>query len=93
MRTINELFLNWLVSALKNEADKLASKYPNTIPMVLDITRSQDELEKLIKNHHIVISLLPYAYHPSIAQFCIKYKINMVTASYLSKQMQDLQDA
>lgn len=82
-----------IVSALKNEADKLASKYPNTIPMVLDITRSQDELEKLIKNHHIVISLLPYAYHPSIAQFCIKYKINMVTASYLSKQMQDLQDA
>jgi hypothetical protein len=37
------------VSALKNEADKLASKYSNTIPMVLDIERSQEELEKLIK--------------------------------------------
>ena len=44
-----------LVSALKNEADKLASKYNNTIPIMLDIERSQEELEKLIKNHQIVI--------------------------------------
>lgn len=80
--------------------------------MVLDVTRSQDELEKLIKNHQIVIrceqnriikikyfiyheffSLLPYSFHPRIAELCIKYKINMVTASYLTKQMQELHDA
>ena len=46
---------SFLASALKNEADKLASKYPQTIPVVIDILRSQDELEKLIKNHQIVI--------------------------------------
>ena len=100
------------VSALKNEADKLASKYPQTYPVLLDISRSQDELEKLIKNHQIVIrlknylilnlksipkvfpnfSLLPYTYHPTIAELCIKYKVDMVTASYLSKAMQDLND-
>ncbi len=38
-------------------------------------------------------SLLPYAYHPMVAQICIKYKVNMVTASYLSKQMQELNEA
>ena len=37
-------------------------------------------------------SLLPYAYHPSVAELCIKYKVNMVTASYLSKPMMDLHD-
>lgn len=82
-----------VVSALKNEADKLGSKYTQTNAMVLDVTRSQEELEKLIKNHQVVISLLPYSFHPSIAQLCIKYKINMVTASYLTKQMQDLHDS
>jgi len=82
-----------LVSALKNEADKLASKYQNTYPILLDINRSQEELEKLIKNHQIVISLLPNNLHPSIAQLCIKHKVNMVTASYLSKPMQELNDA
>ena len=38
-------------------------------------------------------SLLPYTYHPFIAELCIKYKVNMVTASYLSKQMQELHEA
>ena len=81
------------MSALKNEADKLANKYPNTMPMLLDITRSNEELKKLIKDHNVVISLLPYTFHPSIAELCIKYKVNMVTASYLSKPMMDLHDA
>jgi alpha-aminoadipic semialdehyde synthase len=42
-------------SALKKEVDKLASKYGNIVPTILDVTRSQDELEKLIKNHQVVI--------------------------------------
>lgn len=81
-----------LVSAIKNEADKIAAKYSQTYPVSLDILRSPEELEKLIKNHQIVISLLPYAHHPTIAELCIKYKVNMVTASYLSKQMQELHE-
>lgn len=81
-----------LASALKNQADLLASKYSQTIPHLLDIERSQEELEKLIKSHQVVISLLPYSLHPRIAELCIKYKVNMVTASYLSKQMSDLDE-
>jgi alpha-aminoadipic semialdehyde synthase len=79
-------------SALKKEVDKLAAKYSQVVPTILDVTRSKEELEKLLKNHHIVISLLPYSFHPSIAELCIKYKVNMVTASYLTKPMQNLHD-
>ena len=79
-------------SALKKQVDKLASKYNQILPSIIDITRSQEELEKLIKNHQVVISLLPYSYHPVIAELCIKYKVNMVTASYLTKSMQNLHD-
>lgn len=67
-----------VVSALKNEADKLANKYKQTFPMLLDITRSRDDLEKLVKNHHIVISLLPYSHHASVAELCIKYKVKIL---------------
>lgn len=81
-----------IVSAIKNEADKVASKYAQACPVSLDVLRSPEELEKLIKNHQIVISLLPYVHHPTIAELCIKYRVNMVTASYLSKQMQDLHE-
>ncbi|RNA45143.1 alpha-aminoadipic semialdehyde mitochondrial [Brachionus plicatilis] len=82
-----------VVSALKKEADKIGSKYASANPVVLDVQRSEGELSKLIKNHDIVISLLPYVYHASIAEKCIKHKINMVTASYLSKEMKSLHDS
>lgn len=68
-----------VVSALKNEADKLANKYKQTSPVLLDVTRSRDELEKLVKSHQCVISLLPYTYHASVAELCIKYKVRAHT--------------
>uniref|UniRef100_A0A672RM51 Alpha-aminoadipic semialdehyde synthase, mitochondrial n=1 Tax=Sinocyclocheilus grahami TaxID=75366 RepID=A0A672RM51_SINGR len=67
------------------------SKYPNTIAVMLDITRQEGHLESLIKDHDIVISMLPYTFHPQVAKQCIKMKVNMVTASYLSPAMKELQ--
>lgn len=82
-----------LVSSIKSEADKLANKYPQTTPVVLDVTKNADELKNLVQDHQCVISLLPYAYHPMVARMCIKHKVNMVTASYLSPEMSALNEA
>ena len=49
------IYFYFSVSAIKNEADKVASKYPQAHPVSLDVLRSPEELEKLIKNHQIVI--------------------------------------
>ena len=38
-------------------------------------------------------SLLPYALHPDVAKLCIKCRVNMVTASYLSPAMAELDNA
>uniref|UniRef100_A0A8C2K221 Aminoadipate-semialdehyde synthase n=1 Tax=Cyprinus carpio TaxID=7962 RepID=A0A8C2K221_CYPCA len=80
-----------VASNLLNQAEDMAAKYPNTIAMMLDITRQESHLESLIKDHDIVISMLPYAFHPQVAKHCIKMKVNMVTASYLSPAMKELQ--
>uniref|UniRef100_A0A673GTA3 Alpha-aminoadipic semialdehyde synthase, mitochondrial-like n=1 Tax=Sinocyclocheilus rhinocerous TaxID=307959 RepID=A0A673GTA3_9TELE len=69
----------------------MQSKYANTIAVMLDITCQESHLESLIKDHDIVISVLPYAFHPQVAKHCIKMKVNMVTASYLSPAMKELQ--
>jgi alpha-aminoadipic semialdehyde synthase len=37
-----------------------------------------------------VFSLLPYAFHTDIAKLCLKHKVNMVTASYVSPAMAEL---
>lgn len=47
-------------------------------------------LETMVANHDLIVSLLPYAHHVTVANFCIKYKKNMVTTSYVSEQMKAL---
>ena len=46
--------------------------------------------ENAVKNADIVISMLPARFHIEIAKACVKFKKNMVTASYISKEMKAL---
>uniref|UniRef100_A0A6Q2Z665 Aminoadipate-semialdehyde synthase n=1 Tax=Esox lucius TaxID=8010 RepID=A0A6Q2Z665_ESOLU len=73
-----------VASVLLTQAEELAGKYPNTIPVMLDVTSQEGHLESLVKDHDLVISMLPYSYHPVIAKQCINQKVNLITASYLT---------
>jgi len=51
---------------------------------------NSDNLEavgEIVSRHDLAVSLLPYAYHPSIARLCIKHGKNMVTTSYVKPEM------
>ncbi|KAM9853985.1 alpha-aminoadipic semialdehyde synthase, mitochondrial [Aulostomus maculatus] len=82
-----------VASVLLKQAEELAAKYPNTIPVMLDVSNQEGHLDSLIKDHDLVISLLPYTFHPLVAKRCISRKVNMVTASYLSPAMKELQSS
>ncbi|XP_068579293.1 alpha-aminoadipic semialdehyde synthase, mitochondrial [Cebidichthys violaceus] len=82
-----------VASVLLKQAEELAAKYPNTIPIMLDVGSQEGHLDSLVKDHDLVISMLPYTLHPVIAKHCIKRKVNMVTASYLSPAMKELQSS
>uniref|UniRef100_A0A673AW17 Uncharacterized protein n=1 Tax=Sphaeramia orbicularis TaxID=375764 RepID=A0A673AW17_9TELE len=82
-----------VASVLLKQAEELAAKYPNTIPVVLDAGSQEGHLDTLIKDHDLVISMLPYSFHPLIAKHCIRRKVNMVTASYLSPAMKELESS
>jgi alpha-aminoadipic semialdehyde synthase len=90
--TRNEQVHVTAVSAIKVEADRLATTYPRTTPILMDITRSQSELDKLIKEHDCVVSLLPFQLHPDVAALCIKHRRHLVTTSYVSPKMKALHD-
>ncbi|KAJ3597136.1 hypothetical protein NHX12_003536 [Muraenolepis orangiensis] len=77
-----------VASAMLQQAEELAARYPNTIAVMLSISQDGEEsrLDRLVKDHHLVIS-----FHPLVARQCIKRKVNMVTASYLSPEMKSLQ--
>jgi saccharopine dehydrogenase-like NADP-dependent oxidoreductase len=50
-------------------------------------------LEALVADHDLAISLLPATMHTVVAQTCIKHRRHMVTTSYVSKEMNDLDEA
>ncbi|XP_065829633.1 alpha-aminoadipic semialdehyde synthase, mitochondrial-like [Oscarella lobularis] len=84
-----------IASAVLSEASDLASKYSNARPIYLAVDsgrEANEQLEKLIEQHDVVISLLPNVLHPHVAQMCIRHKTNMVTASYSSEMMKKLNE-
>nr|SVE92224.1 EOG090X0141 [Megafenestra aurita] len=80
----------YVASALREEADNLARRFPRTEPVLLNVQERSDLLKELIGKADVVVSLLPYALHPVVAEQCIASKTNMVTASYLSDAMKGL---
>lgn len=48
------------------------------------------ERQLLIKEADLVISMLPAIYHPEVAKDCIQYKKNLITPSYVSQEMKNL---
>ncbi|MEL0009017.1 MAG: saccharopine dehydrogenase C-terminal domain-containing protein [Flammeovirgaceae bacterium] len=59
---------------------------------ILDINDTSN-LEELIYNTYILISLLPPFMHFKIANLCSKKGINMITASYLDEKIKTLENS
>jgi alpha-aminoadipic semialdehyde synthase len=52
-----------------------------------------DQLSSLIASADLVMSLLPAPLHPLVANACLEHGKNMVTASYVSPEMLELDEA
>ncbi|MCA0131536.1 saccharopine dehydrogenase family protein [Winogradskyella alexanderae] len=74
-----------------NASKLLGEKTKNTHIIHLDVFNS-DSRQQAIKNADIVISMLPARMHIEVAKDCITYSKHMVTASYVSKEMQQLDE-
>ncbi len=73
-------------------AQRKTNKHPNATAIALDINEESQRHSEIAKAD-IVISMLPAHLHIEVAKDCITYKKNMVTASYVSDAMQELDTA
>lgn len=73
------------------QAKTIAEVSENLNAVQLDIFKKEDR-EKAVKDADIVISMLPARFHIEVAKDCLKFAKNMVTASYVSEEMQALDD-
>ena len=72
-------------------AEKFAGNHPNTKAIQLDIFKAE-ERQTAIKEADIVISMLPARFHIEVAKDCVNFNKNLVTASYVSDEMQALDE-
>lgn len=82
-----------LIIADKNKtiADVHAGQHDRAKAIALDVFNTT-ERQQAIQDSDIVISMLPARFHIEVAKTCVEYNKNMVTASYVSKEMQALDE-
>ncbi len=76
----------------KSAAESKINNHPNATAIALDVF-NETERKNVIKKSDIVISMLPARFHVEAANDCIEFGKNMVTASYISDEMEALNDA
>ncbi len=73
----------------KELAQKKTNNHKNATAIAIDIF-DENQRKSEIQKADIVISMLPAHLHIEVAKDCIVYKKHMVTASYISDAMQEL---
>ena len=81
----NDVFIT-VLDQFKNEFLNHFSDFSNFKSLVFDI--HDDKLRHLeIKKSDLIISMLPARFHTLIAKDCLNYKKDLITASYVSEEM------
>jgi saccharopine dehydrogenase (NADP+, L-glutamate forming)/spermidine synthase len=74
-----------------SKAIKLIDNHPKGTAKTLNL-KNEEGLRDEVKDADLVISMVPYAFHTLVARFCIEFKKQMVTTSYVSDAMKALDD-
>lgn len=80
-----------VASRTVSKADALVDGHPKGKTLALNVN-DKEQLEVVVKIADVAISLLPYAYHVTVAEFCLKHNTHLVTTSYVSPEMKSLND-
>lgn len=73
-------------------AEKLSAGVKNASPVSLDVN-DPSALDAAVGKHDLVISLIPYTFHAKVVQSAIRQKKHVVTTSYVSPAMMELDAA
>jgi len=82
-------YLVVMASRTVSKVKKIIDNHPRGTALELNVS-DDAQLEKLVSESDLTVSLLPYTYHVKVAKLCIKHKKHLVTTSYVSDKMRDL---
>ncbi|GMF74007.1 unnamed protein product [Aspergillus oryzae] len=91
-RISNIWFLHYIIACRTLEsAQKLAEGFKNTTAIALDVNDA-DALDKALEQVDLAISLIPYTFHALVIKSAIRTKKHVVTTSYVSPAMLELDE-
>lgn len=76
-----------LADQVKKKAEALIENHPRGTAVAMDVSHTE-ALSQMVSESDIVISLLPWTFHPMVAGLCLTHKKHLVTASYVKDAMQ-----
>jgi saccharopine dehydrogenase (NADP+, L-glutamate forming) len=71
------------------KAARVVGGHPRGKAVGLNI-KDEAAVKRLIAGADLVVSLLPYGFHPILARYCIEFGKSLVTASYVGPEMKAL---
>jgi len=80
-----------VTDCILSKAEALVDNHPDGSSLELNV-EDDVKLEELIKKCDLAISLLPRKFHVKIAKLCLKNNKHMVTTSYISSEMKELDE-
>jgi len=80
-----------VASRTVSKAVRLIDNHPQGLAKELNL-KNEESLRKEISGTDIVISMVPYSFHPKVAKYCIDYQKHMVTTSYVSEAMKNMDE-
>ena len=81
-----------IASNTPDRSDAMIDGNPGGVSLFWD-AGDEDSLGRMIADHDITVSLLPYIFHVMVARHCVAHKKNMVTTSYVKPEMHELDAA
>ncbi|MFO7645717.1 MAG: saccharopine dehydrogenase C-terminal domain-containing protein, partial [Desulfosarcina sp.] len=81
-----------VASRTVSKARALVGDHPQGRALAIDV-RDTAALSRMVQEHDLVVSLLPYIYHLEVARHCLEHGKHLVTTSYVKPEMQALDPA
>jgi saccharopine dehydrogenase-like NADP-dependent oxidoreductase len=91
----NSVANNWQVTVAdfsEDLAKQAVDNHTNGKAIFFNVT-DEKQREKEIADTNIVISMLPASLHITVAKDCVRLKKNLVTASYVSEEITELDES
>jgi saccharopine dehydrogenase-like NADP-dependent oxidoreductase len=80
-----------VASRTVSKAEKLIDGHVDGTAIPLNV-KDDEALRKLVAEHDLTISLLPYIHHEQVARHCLEYGKDLINTSYVQPALQALSD-